>query len=116
MAAVLRFRKRQEDDLLVSCFFDLVGLSSSGRLRRLTPLGNQAWRLSDRVGFGRAQPCFFLTVWFQRKRREAQQSVAIGDMPFCFPVKSECGEGHGGLDFKTSNGGSIPGGVEEFAW
>ena len=66
--------------------------------------------------FGRAQPCFFLTVWFQRKRCEALQSVATGDMPFCFPVKSECGEGHGGLDFKTSHGGSILGGVEELAW
>ena len=58
-AAVLWFLLRQEEDLPDTCFFDLAGLSSSGRLRRRTPLGNQAWRLSDRVGFGRAQPCFF---------------------------------------------------------
>jgi hypothetical protein len=30
-----------------------------------------AWSLPDRVRFGRAHPCFTLTVWFQRERCEA---------------------------------------------
>jgi hypothetical protein len=36
-----------------------------------------AWSLPDRVGFGRAHPCFTLTVWFQRERLEALLAVNI---------------------------------------
>jgi hypothetical protein len=39
--------------------------------------GRHAWSLPDRIEFGHAQPCFFFTVWFQRERCEALQSVAI---------------------------------------
>jgi hypothetical protein len=37
-----------------------------------------AWRLLDRAGFGRAHPCFSLTVWFQRERLKA--SLAVNTM------------------------------------
>ena len=38
--------------------------------------------LPDRMGFGRAQPCFFLAVWFQRVRGEALQTVATVEHVF----------------------------------
>jgi hypothetical protein len=31
----------------------------------------QTWRLLDRVKSGRAYPCFFLAVWFQKERFQA---------------------------------------------
>jgi hypothetical protein len=56
---------------------DLAEMSCSGRLRRQTQLGTSAWRLLDRMGFGRVHPCCYLTVWFQRERCEALLEVTI---------------------------------------
>jgi hypothetical protein len=65
-------------------FMDLVGVTCSGRLRRRAPLGDHAWRLLDRMGFGRAHPYFYLTVWFQRERCEALLAVTIMRSDFSF--------------------------------
>jgi hypothetical protein len=58
-------------------FMDLAGVVCSRRLHRRTLVGDHAWRLLDQMGFGRAQPSFYLTVWFQRKRCEALLAVTI---------------------------------------
>ena len=63
---------------------DLAGWLCSGRLRRRTPLGVYVWRLLDRMVFGRAHPCFTLTVWFQRERFEALLAVNIMEHAFSF--------------------------------
>jgi hypothetical protein len=65
-------------------FMDLVGVTCSGRLHRRTPLGDHAWRLLDWMGFGRAHPCFYLTVWFQREHCEALLAVTIMQRDFSF--------------------------------
>ena len=90
MAAVLGFLLRQDKDLLTTCFFDLARLSiwlpwrvpegSAGELHWAI----HAWRLLDRVGFGRAHPCFTLAVWFQRERFEAVLAVFIMEHAFSF--------------------------------
>jgi hypothetical protein len=59
---------------------DLAGVSNSGRLRRETPL--------DEYCLERAQPCFFLAVWFQRERGEALLSVIIMEHVLQSMVKS----------------------------
>ena len=61
--------------------------------------------LPDRMGFGRAQPCFFLTVWFQRERGEALQIVAAVEHVFSSIGEVSHGEWHG---LRTGNGGSSP--------
>ena len=46
-----------------------------------------AWRLLDRVGFGRAHSCFTLAVWFQRERFESLLAVNIMGhvlVPWCW--------------------------------
>lgn len=63
---------------------DLAAVSCSGRLRRELPWAIHAGRLLDRVGFGRAHPCFSLTVWFQRERCEALLAVTIMGYAFSF--------------------------------
>jgi hypothetical protein len=50
-----------------------VAEGSAGKLHWAT----QAWRLLDRMEFGRAHPYFFLVVWFQRERGEALLSFTI---------------------------------------
>jgi hypothetical protein len=74
---------------------DLAGVACSGRLRRRTPLGDHAWRLLDQMGFGRADPCFYLTVWFQRERCEALLTVSTCDVISRSMVKSTSRECHG---------------------
>ena len=105
MAEVLGFRKRQEDDLPDTSFFDLAGLSSSG----LPGDCRIGWESVARSH-----------VFSDRLvSEEASRSSAVCchcGHAFCFTVKSECGEGHGGLHPRTSYGGSIPGGDKEFAW
>jgi hypothetical protein len=63
---------------------DLAGVACSERLRRRTPLGDHAWRLLDRMGFGRAHPCFYLTILFQRERCEALLTVSSMRRDFSF--------------------------------
>jgi hypothetical protein len=63
-----------------------------------------AWRLLDRVGFGRAHPYFSLTVWFERGCFEALLAVNI--MGHAFSFHGPGGECHGSQNLSTSNGGS----------
>jgi hypothetical protein len=65
-------------------FMDLARVACSGRLRRRTPLGDHASRSLDWMGFGRAHPCFYLTVWFQRERCEALLTVSTMRRDFSF--------------------------------
>jgi hypothetical protein len=68
-------------------FMDLAGVACSRRLRRRTSLGDHAWRLLDRMGFGRAHPCFYLTIWFQREHCEALLTVSTMQRDFSFHGK-----------------------------
>jgi hypothetical protein len=65
-------------------FMDLARVACSRRLLRRTPLGDHAWRLLDWVGFGRAHPCFYLTVWFQWECCEALLIVSTMRRDFLF--------------------------------
>jgi hypothetical protein len=49
----------------------------SRRLHRWTPLGASCLDIADRMRFGHALLCFYLTVWFQRELGEALLSIAI---------------------------------------
>ena len=73
-----------------------------------------AWRLLDRVVFGRTHPCFYLTVWFQRERFEAL--LAVNTMEHAFSFHGAGGECHGSQDLGTSIGDSSLCGDEELAW
>jgi hypothetical protein len=55
------------------------------------------------------QPCFFVTIWFQRERYKALQSVAILGHVFFYDEVS-CEELHESRDLWT--GGSSPSGDE----
>jgi hypothetical protein len=68
----------------------------------------------DRVGFGRAHPCFSLTVWFQREHFEALLAVNI--MGHALSFHGAGGEYHGSRDLSTSNGDSSLSGDKELAW
>jgi hypothetical protein len=46
-----------------------------------------AWRLLDRMEFGRAHPCFYLTIWFQSEHCEALLAVTI--MGHAFSIHGE---------------------------
>jgi hypothetical protein len=94
---------------------DLVGVTCSGRLHRRTPLGDHAWRLLDRMGFGRVHPCFYLTIWFQRERCEALLAVTIMRRDSRSMVKKSSGECHGCRVLKNCIGGLSLCGKEELA-
>jgi hypothetical protein len=70
-----------------------------------------AWRLMDRVIFGRAHPCFYLTVWFQRECFEALQ--AVNTMEHAFSFHGASGECQWMRDLWTSNGAFYLCGDEE---
>ena len=92
---------------------DLAEVTSSGRLRRQLHWAIHAWRLLDRVEFGRAHPCFTLAVWFQRERFEALLAVNIMGhvlVPWCWRRRS-CQSRS-----EASNGGSNLSRDEELAW
>jgi hypothetical protein len=54
---------------------DLGGVSCSRRLHRQPPLGASCLKVAGLDG--RAHPCFYLTIWFQRERHEALLFVTI---------------------------------------
>jgi hypothetical protein len=73
-----------------------------------------AWRLLDRVEFGRAHPCFSLTVWFERGRFEALLAVNI--MGHAFSFHGSGGECHESQNLSTSNGGLSLCDDDKLAW
>ena len=87
-AVVLKFLSRQDKDIPMLVFFDLAGVSSSGKLRRRAPLGVSCLKIAGLDGIRSRATMFFLTVWFQREQCEALQSVAIVGHAFNSMVKS----------------------------
>lgn len=73
---------------LMPIFIVLAGVSSFGRLRRRTPLGDSCLEIAGSDGIRSCATVFFLTIWFQRERCEALQSVAIVGHVFSSMVKS----------------------------
>jgi hypothetical protein len=64
-------------------------MSSSGRLRWRTPLGEYCLEIAGSDGIRSCRPMFFLAIWFQRERCEALLSVAIMRHVLRSMVKSE---------------------------
>jgi hypothetical protein len=73
-----------------------------------------AWRLLDRMGFGLADPCFSLTVWFHRERFEALLAFNIMEHAFLFHGPGR--EYHGSRNLSISNGGSSLCDDEKLSW
>ena len=76
-------------------------------------MGVSCLEIAGSVVFDRAQPCFFLIVWFQSERFETLLAVNFMEHAFSFHGASrEC---HGRRDLGASNGGLSLCGDEELA-
>jgi hypothetical protein len=91
-------------------------MSSSGRLRRRTPLGASCLEIAGSDGIRSGAPMFFLTVWFQRERDEALLSVAIMGHVLRSMVKLEAENDRTTKILRTSVQGSSLCGDVVLAW
>jgi hypothetical protein len=77
MVVVLGVLSRQNEYMLDACLLDLVGVVSSGRLRRQTPLGTSCLKIARSDEIRSCAPMFFRSFGFRRERHKALLSVTI---------------------------------------
>jgi hypothetical protein len=68
---------RQDDDLSDACPHYLVGVSSSIKYRRQTPLGDSCMKIAESGGIRSCTPMFFYNPLVQSERCEALLVVTI---------------------------------------